>query len=328
MERPRPHDADARTIDHRPPEDGAQPGAHRVRPAPPLPLRRLSRPGTLRTAPSLLALLALVAGLLVGGGASPAQAQDVTRGFFWANAWANHHTARPGGDGRHAMAGARRMARMVRLIDRRNADVGVIVEMELPQVRAFARAGGGRYAMVTGGTRRIRDGVFYDTSAYRLVSSYHFLSWTKHGRRAKVPVVFLEDLANGRRLAVMGVHHAAFGAGARWREKALDREIAEIKRLKAAHGSGLSVFIAGDFNSIDRAYCRMRKAGMRSPVPPAKRCHHTPVSIDQLFGDRTVTFRHYRRIVQHTNLLTDHAAVYFARFTVPSISEGTAAARR
>lgn len=269
---------------------------------------------------------------MTGPGAAQDAPDDVRRGFFWANAWANHHTARAGGDGRFAMAGARRMERMVRLIHRRDADVGVLVEMERPQVRAFRRASAGRYAMVTGGTpgRGIYDGVFYDAGAYRLVDSYHFRSWTKHGRRARVPVVFLDDRRTGQRIAVMAVHHAAFGSGSRWRERALDREIAEIRRLRRTHGPGVTVFIAGDFNSTERAYCRMRKAGLRSPVRPAKRCENTPVGIDQLFGDRAARFSGYRRIVRPD--ITDHPAVYVARFRLaaPAVSapgRGLSAAR-
>lgn len=279
--------------------------------------------------------------MLSGLVATPTAAQeapsDHRRGFFWANAWANHHTARPGGDGTFAMSGKRRMERMVRLIKRRDADVGVIVEMERVQVRAFLRAGGGRYAMVTGGTpgRGILDGVFYDTAAYRLVDSYRFRSWTKHGRRARVPVVFLDDRRTGQRIAVMAVHHAAFGSGAHWRERALRREIREVRRIRRAHGRAVTTFVGGDFNSTENAYCRMRKAGMRSPVPRARRCHDTPVGIDQLFGDRQARFSGYRRIVRRD--ITDHPAVYLARFRLAappvsapgrSISEDAAAAPR
>ena len=265
-----------------------------------------------------VALVLLTALVLPLAGPDRAQAADPAGGgdqqqrtVFWANAWAARHTV----SGRPALTGARRMERMVHLIARNHADLGVLVELQRSQVRAFERTAGEDYEMVTGGTRHTRDGVFFDPSAYRLVETSSFRSWTKHGKRTRVPVVLLADQATGRQLAVLAVHHAAYDGGVRWREKAMTREIAAIRELQRSHPGPLPVLVGGDFNSTTRAYCRMRRAGFVSPIRPRHGCQHTPVPIDQLFADRSVAFHRYRRIAR-VQRATDHPAVYLAKFTL------------
>lgn len=235
--------------------------------------------------------------------ASPHEQPRPTSGtFFWANAWAAHHTA-----ARRGMTGADRMRRLVRLVTGGNVSLGVLVELERPQIATFRR-GAHSYRLVVAG-RGTTDGVFWDDERYELVASRRFRGLTYGGRPMPVPVVVLRDRVTDHLLGVMAVHNPRDG----WRDRALTRELRQVRRLRREYGARLSVFVAGDFNSGEPVACRARRAGLYSAGH--RGCGWAP--IDQLLVDRDVRIRRYRSLDgRRVDRITDHRAVYRARFIV------------
>ena len=223
--------------------------------------------------------------------------------FFWANAWAAHHTAAHG-----ARSGAARMRRLVRLVVPARVAVGALAEVERSQVATFRRSAPS-YRLLTGG-RGDTTGVFWDAGAYDLVERYTFRSFTYGGRRLRVPVAVLRHRSTDRRLAVISVHNPRD----RWRDRALGRELREVRRLRRAYAGRVSIFVAGDFNAGASVACRAHRAGLVSVGNRGCR-RYSP--IDQLLVDRHVRVTGYRSISGgRVDRITDHPAVYRARFAI------------
>ncbi|SFB84461.1 Endonuclease/Exonuclease/phosphatase family protein [Nocardioides terrae] len=231
-------------------------------------------------------------------------APRATGTFFWANAWAAHHTEARGG----AAPGAERMRRLVRLVHRDDVHLGTLAEIEHSQVAAFRKAAP-EYSLLTA-DRGNTDGVFWLTDGYDVVETYRFRAFTYGGRRSPVPVAVLRDRVSGALLAVIAVHNPRD----RWRDRALRRELEEVRRLRHVHGSDLSVFMAGDFNAGASVACRAHRARLYSAGH--RRCD-SYAPIDQLLVDRHVRIRAYHRMTgARVHRITDHPAVYRARFAI------------
>lgn len=255
----------------------------------------------------LLTTLALLAPTVPGpADAAPAGTAGTATGtFFWANAWAAHHTAARG-----ASSGPARMRRLVRLVERHGVALGALAEVERSQVAAFERSAP-TYRMLTGG-RGESTAVFWDETDYDLVEAYRFRSFTYGGRGLRVPVVVLRHRATGHRLAVISVHDPRD----RWRDRALGRELEEVRRVRRAYGGRITVFVAGDFNAGASVACRAHRVGLFSV---GNRSCRRSSPIDQLLVDRDVRVDGYRSIPRRrAGHVTDHPAVYRARFAVPT----------
>ena len=256
----------------------------------------------------LLVVTAVLSGLLQT--ATPAHADAPTRTtgeIFWANAWAAHHTAARGG----AASGAERMRRLVRLVTGAHLGLGALAEVERSQIEAFRRSAPS-YRLLVGG-RGTTDGVFWDTGAYELVDGYRFHGLTYGGRQVRVPVAVVRDRAHDRLLAVIAVHNPRD----RWNARAFGRQMAEVRRIRNAYGHRISVFVAGDFNSGAWTACRSHRARLFSAGH--RRCDGS-APIDQLLVDRHVRISSYRRMDGgRVDRITDHPAVYRARFTISSL---------
>jgi endonuclease/exonuclease/phosphatase (EEP) superfamily protein YafD len=238
-----------------------------------------------------------------GADAEPGRA---TGTFFWGNAWAAHHTSARGG----AATGAVRMRRLVRLVQDSQVGLGALAELERSQVSAFRKAAP-TYTLFTGG-RRLTDGVFWDAERYEQVDAYRFRGFSYRGRRVPVPVAVLRDRPSGQLLAVIAVHNPRD----RWRDRALRRELEEVRRLRRAYPEGLSIFVAGDFNAGISVACRAHRAKLVSVRN--RRCRGS-APIDQLLTDRHVRIRSYRRLAgARVHRITDHPALYRARFAIPA----------
>ncbi len=234
----------------------------------------------------------------------PASASGV---FFWANAWAAHHTARTG-----YWSGSERMRRMVRIIEGQHVTLGALAELERSQIRAF-RTHGSAYRLFLGG-RGMTDGVFWDPSAFDLERKYTFAGYYAGGRRVRVPVAILRDRRTSDRLAVMAVHNPLDGYS--WRERALARELQEVRKLRRTYGGDVSVFVAGDFNAGAAVACQVRS---RSRLYSAgyRNCRGR-IPIDQLLVDRSVRIHAVHPTYGgRMRSVTDHPAVYRAKFSIP-----------
>jgi hypothetical protein len=252
--------------------------------------------------------VALAAALLLAVPAVPQRADAApgraTGTFFWANAWAAHHTAARGG----AASGAERMRRLVRLVESAGVGLGALAEVEHSQVAAFRRSAP-TYELFTGG-RGNTVGVFWNTDDYDLVAAHRFRGFSYGGRRVRLPVAVLRDRASRDLLALIAVHNPRD----RWRDRALRRELQEVRNVRHAYAGHVTVFVAGDFNATDSVACRAHRAALVSVAQ--RRCHGS-APIDQLLVDRAVRIRGYRPMSgRRVDRITDHPAVYRARFTL------------
>lgn len=237
----------------------------------------------------------------------PARATEPTRTtetFFWANAWAAHHTAARGG----AASGAERMRRLVRLVRESGVGLGALAEIERSQVAAFRRSAP-TYTLFTGGHGNT-EGVFWETDRFDLVDSYRFRSFSYGGRRVPVPVAVLRERASQQLVAVVAVHNPRD----HWRDRALRRELEEVRRLRRSYPDGISVLVAGDFNAGESVACRAHRLKLFSVGDRDCRGY---APIDQLLTDWRTRVRSYRRLAgSRVHRITDHPAVYRARLAL------------
>jgi endonuclease/exonuclease/phosphatase family metal-dependent hydrolase len=131
-----------------------------------------------------------------------------------------------------------------------------------------------------------------------------------------MPVVLLEHRETGRTVYFTNFHNPASTPRhpdqGRWRERALDLEVALVNRLQDRSRS--PVILTGDLNSREPAFCALAEgAGMvasnggghdGSCRPPAD------AAIDWIFGSEGVRFTEHRRVesalVRRT---TDHPMI-------------------
>jgi hypothetical protein len=231
----------------------------------------------------LTVVLLLLASLVA---TSHANSAPITRTIFWANVQGASHTGRA--------SAITRMATMAAIIERRHADLGVLVECERSQRRAFLADTGGVFALVHNGP----NAVFWRKSVYRLVTHASLVVPYFGGHRWRIPIVRVQDRATHRFVRLIGVHNTASTARhphqGRWR--ALDEalEVRYINRHPGAH-----IIIAGDWNTKRpgiAVHTRLRRsAGL--------------LRIDAAFAVPERTLSSYRRIPTRA---TDHRAVYLA----------------
>ena len=272
-----------------------------------------------RTAPPLFRRAAGLGALLavtVGGGAlTPADAVDVpgsasapataeqpaptdlTLASF--NVLGSSHTRGHGG----YASGVRRTAGVVRLLARHDVEVVGLQEMQADQMRSFRQRTGGKYALFPGpgGAREIdgENSVAWDRSAWEAVETHTFSIPYFHGNRRAMPLVKLRNRETGMTAWFANVHNPASTAGhrgsAKWRAKAIAQEARLVSRL---HHTGLPVFLTGDMNEREQAFCPLTS---RAPLQAARGGSHTggtcragdPRYVDWAFGSEDLTFSGY-----------------------------------
>ncbi len=199
------------------------------------------------------------------GHAVPASWSSGSEAFTVAtfNVLGDSHT-RASGSKSSMPSGVARVPGVVRLLEKYGVDVVGLQELQRPQHRALRARAGSTYAVWSprGDTenavawRRER----WDLVAARTLSVPYF-----DGHRRRMPVVRLRDRTTGRESFFVNVHNPAdtrrHPRQARWREVAVAREAALVRRLRAS--TGLPVFLTGDLNDRRAAYCRLTgTAGM------------------------------------------------------------------
>jgi murein DD-endopeptidase MepM/ murein hydrolase activator NlpD len=200
------------------------------------------------------------------GEAVPASWSSGSEAFTVAtfNVLGDSHT-RASGD-RPAMAsGAARMPGVVRLLEKYGVDVVGLQELQRPQHRALLNRTGSTFAAWSA-PDDTENAIAWRRERWDLVSARTLAVPYFDGHRRRMPVVRLRDRVTGRESFFVNVHNPAdtrrYPRQARWRDAAVAREVALVRRLRAS--TGLPVFLTGDLNDRRSVYCRLTGAGMRA----------------------------------------------------------------
>jgi hypothetical protein len=229
---------------------------------------------------------------------APADAStDLTIASF--NVLGSSHTR--GADG--YASGVRRTQGVVRLLAKHDVEVVGLQEMQSDQMRSFQRRTGGAYAMYPGfsGEREIdgENSLAWDRSTWEAVEKRTFTIPYFHGNRRTMPLVKLRNQKTGMTAWFANVHNPAstreHGGSARWRARAIRAEARLARRL---HDTGVPVFLTGDMNEREQAFCPLTGT---APLQAARGGSHTdgtcragdPKYVDWAFGSKQLDFSDY-----------------------------------
>lgn len=235
------------------------------------------------------------------------------------NVLGSSHTSRGGNKPGYA-EGPTRIGWTADMLRASGVSVVGFQEYEPNQHRAFARRTGGSWGVFPGlsqGRRGVRNSVAWRSATWQLVRAHTIPIPYFRGKPVPMPYVLLEHRRSGERAWFISIHNptsnAKRGNNQRWRNVATQRE---RNLLVDLHSSGTPVFLTGDFNERDEAYCRVTAGGVAQAAqggrggrpcrPPAT------MGIDWIFGTPDVTFRAYvrrqdaavRRTSDHPMILT------------------------
>lgn len=166
-------------------------------------------------------------------------------------------------------------------------------EAEPAQLDDIMRATGGRYEAWPGNTtpNGSRSSLLWRTDVWKAVQKDTItIPFIKYQRQQ--PVVKLQNLQTGRSIWVISVHNAPRDFQ-KQRDQALNTEIRKIKELR---DTGLPVFIVGDFNEKQHAFCEVvGRTDLRTPMGgSASKSSCSPpdrlMRVDWIFGGADVAF--------------------------------------
>lgn len=208
-----------------------------------------------------------------------------------------------------------RMARTVSLFDDRAFDVMGVQEFQNAQKAYFLQQTGDTYGIFNWSNERREDSenaIIWRQSTMELVSSTTYQIPYFGGNIRNVPVVLLRQKSTGRTAYFLNVHNPAdvHGPAASWRAQAIAIERAKIIELRA---TGRPVFITGDFNDRQAAFCPLTADKlMISPnsIPSASCAFPQQSSIDWIFAAGQTRFSSFDRDKwTQTNRISDHPIV-------------------
>jgi endonuclease/exonuclease/phosphatase family metal-dependent hydrolase len=229
------------------------------------------------------------------------------------NVLGDSHTA-PGGNRRGWEDSLVRLEKTARLLDRRGIDLVGLQEFQRRQAEAFPSLTNGAFAYFpTTGDRE--NAIAWRTSRFDLVAATTQGIPYFDGDIRHMPVVLLADRISGASFYVVNVHNPARRSNQHWRDVAIRRERNLVIQLRT---HGLPVFLTGDLNERDEAFCPLTATGdVRSPAGGTHRngrCDPpTYGPVDWIFGSSGITWAHFnidrstqdRRISDHPLILAD-----------------------
>jgi len=238
------------------------------------------------------------------------------------NVLGTQHTA-PGGAAQDYAPGRVRADWAADLVAAYGSGVVGMQEVQVDQLDALQKATAGRFAFYPAlelGSKGIPQSLMWDTTAWTLTWKGSITIPFMDTQRPQ-PIVRLQNIATGREIYVMNIHNSPKDAkGREWeRDRATAIEIAAIKQLRK---DNLPIFLTGDFNEHQEAFCKFTgKGGLQAAnggsnsggvcKPP------TPMRVDWIFGSPDVTFSGFLMDTgAQVRRITDHA-VLSATVTVP-----------
>ncbi|MCY7395480.1 MAG: endonuclease/exonuclease/phosphatase family protein [Nocardioides sp.] len=168
------------------------------------------------------------------------------------NILGSQHTA-PGGDATGYAPGRVRAEWAAALVASYDASIVGLQEVQADQLDALAAASGGTSDFWPGtslGGVGIPQSVMWDNRVWQATYTGS-LTIPFVGTTRPQPIVRLQHVASGREIYVINIHNSPQDRQAE-RDQALAIEVAAINELRR---DGIPVFIMGDFNERDRAFC-------------------------------------------------------------------------
>ena len=210
-----------------------------------------------------------------------------------------------------------RLTRAVALFNSRGLDVIGTQEFQEVQYDYFVNKGyantyGAYYWDPAGKRRDTENAILWRKSTMEFVSGSTYDIPYFGGNIRHVPIVLLRQKSSGRTAYFLNVHNPADvkGPAASWRAKAIQIERKKIIELRA---SGRPVFLTGDFNDRQNAFCPLTadKLTISPNSIPSTTCRYPqPSSIDWIFAAGQARFSYFLRdVYPQAARISDHPMV-------------------
>ncbi len=226
------------------------------------------------------------------------------------------HTKRPGGDAGSRYPGyTTRTPKAIKVLDDNAVDVVGLQEFQHPQHELFQKLAGKRYGVYP--AKRDVDtenAIAWRLSSFDLVEAHRFDVTYFNGSTRKMPYLLLRQRSTGYTAWFINVHNPAntykYKHQEKYRAKAIAAERELVIKLR---GTGRPVFLTGDLNDREAAFCPLT-AGKLMLAPqsvPSMTCA-PPANpwIDWILGAGQTRFTTYTRdwTIRDRNI-TDHPLV-------------------
>jgi endonuclease/exonuclease/phosphatase family metal-dependent hydrolase len=211
-----------------------------------------------------------------------------------------------------------RMRRSVRLIERRGFDIVGLQEYQTPQHELFLKRTAGSWGVYPGlkeGRRPVQNSIVWRKSEWTLAERHLYEIPYFRGTMVAQPYVKLRH-TDGREVWVVNTHNPADAKGPaqKWRDQAVAIQAALANELRE---TGVPVFVVGDFNDRDEAFCDLTAAAPHLTAANGggwrgAKCNPPPRSrIDWIFLSKTLDVLDYREIPrERLTRITDHNVIY------------------
>lgn len=208
-----------------------------------------------------------------------------------------------------------RTPKMVNLLESYKVTVAGLQEFEAPQKAQFLKLTDGTFGVFNYVSPRGWDdsvnAIVWRKSVWQFVSGDTYSVPYFYGRLRQMPVVLLRNRLTGREAYFMNTHNPADARGPaqQYRDQAVQIERKKIVELRQ---TGRAVFLTGDFNDTQEAFCPLT-ANMLSISPnslPSMTCKFPSYSIDWIFGAGPTRFSWYLRDTStKTDKISDHPII-------------------
>ncbi|MFL6059794.1 MAG: peptidoglycan DD-metalloendopeptidase family protein [Marmoricola sp.] len=218
---------------------------------------------------------------------------------------------------------ATRTPKQVTLLNGYNADVIGLQEFEPKQKDAFLASANGTFGIFPEpNTTRTDNSLIWRSSTFELVSGTTMGIPYFEGRTAQVPVVLLRQKSTGRTAYFINVHNPAsiakYGDQSKWRAKAIAIERAKIIELRK---TGLPVFVTGDFNDRQNAFCPLTAGKLMisaNSIPSMTCALPSTLWIDWVFAAGPARFTSWVKDNKPRDLrISDHPIIVTRAYMAP-----------
>lgn len=219
-----------------------------------------------------------------------------------------------------------RMRRTVGLIEREGFDIVGFQEYQSPQHKLFMQLTAGSWNAFPGlslGRRPVQNSIVWRTAEWQPVEKHTYKIPYFYGKLVTQPYMKLRNKQTGLEVWVINTHNPADSRGPaqRWRDQAVAIQIDLANRLER---TGAPVFLVGDFNDREEAFCPITAStNLKASAPGGGwsdgRCTAPRYTrVDWVFLSRPVSvLNHVMLKNAETGYITDHPVV-FAEVSAPT----------